>query len=174
MKLNILLISALLLALAHGNLAMAQDYYGQQDRALYAGAYFSMSFGDIRKSAHHPVRYGFSAGFRQQNFGVNDRLSNHSLVRNDRHLGFAGYGNIDARVFDLNFSDRGFEKISFAGLAFVEKDTFGQMQHLGRSGALSADGDDENGGAGKALLWTGVAVGVAIGIVAIARFGPGG
>lgn len=147
--------------------ATAHDFMGQHDRALYAGAYLTVSFGDRGKAAKSPLRYGFSAGWRQQDFGASQRFSHHSIFRNDDGLGFAAYGNIDARVIDLNFSERGFERLAFTGLPLLQNAAYGPPARLGHHFAADNGEDGEEGDFAK-TFWTGTAV---VAVLALAGLG---
>jgi len=150
----------------------AQTYLDQQQRAAYAGAYFSLSFGGGEKAYKRPVQYGFSAGFRQSKFGGSSNYFGTQFNRRDANISMFEDRDWQARIVDLNFSDRGFERFSFSGTAFAQRDAFGQVQYFGGRNGLYADGDDEGkkgmGTVGKVLLWTGAAVGVAVLSLAIA------
>jgi len=164
----IVLLSAVVFAFASSGATMAQDFYDQQDRAAYAGAYFSLSFGGGDKAYKRPVRYGFSAGFRQSNFGQSSTYFGTQFERRDAGINMLSGRDWQARLVDLNFSDRGFERFSFSGTAFAQKDAFGRVRYLDGQG-LYADGDDDSGiGVGKILLWTGAAIGVAFITFAVA------
>lgn len=173
------LIVVTIMMIVNAGPAAAQDLFGQQDRAMYAGAYLTMSFGGTKKATKRPVRYGFSAGWRQQNFGASHQFSSHSVFRHDRDFGYAGYGNIDARVVDLSFSDRGFDRLSLSGLSLAQADDYGTYATFGRRYATEggADGEkdsDSTDSIWKAVLIGGAVVAVGVGVVAIAQFQGGG
>ena len=161
MKQTIKLLSLAILVTVWSGASSAQTFTDQQRRAAYAGAYFSLSFGGGEKSYKRPVRYGFSAGLRQSSFGPSSHYYSPQFNRTDANINLRGGRDWQARVVDLNFSDRGFEHLSLSGMAFAQKDAFGQVRYLGGRNSLNADGDDEGSGVGKILLWTGVIVGVA-------------
>ena len=156
-------LTALFITAFLSGVSQAQTFH-DQDRAAYAGAYFSMSFGENKARADKQMRYGFSAGFRQRGFAALDSNYNRRFGWQYSDLNLIQSRDVQARVIDLNFSGRGFEHMSVSGLAFAKKDELGQVSYL--SDRFNADGED--GGGSKVLLWTGVAVGaLAVGLLAV-------
>jgi len=160
---------AVLMAFCAGA-SSAQSFGEQQDRAAYAGAYLSLSFGGDNTTYKSPVRYGFSAGLRQRSYSQSGNYFGTQFDRGDAKINMLGNRDWQARMVDLNFSNRGFERFSLAGTSFVQKDAYGQLQYIG--GRYSLDGDGKEGSTlrtvGKVILWTGVAVVGAVAIFAIA------
>jgi len=154
-------LSVAALALIWSGATTAQDFTGQQDRAAYAGAYFSMSFGGGAKAEKRPVRFGFSAGLRQSNLGHSSNYFGAQFDRRDANITMLADRDWQARVVDLNFSDRGFERFSFSGTAFAQKDALGQISYLGDRFNLDDEGEEKGSGVGKILLWTGAVIGAA-------------
>lgn len=154
--------SALLIAVFFTGMSQAQTFDDQR-RAAYAGAYFSMSFGGDKVSSKKPVRYGFSAGFRQRSFAAPDDNYSRQFGWQHSNINLIQSRDLQARVIDLNFSDRGFEKMSVSGLTFAKRDAFGQVTYF--DDRFNADGEGSKGG--KILLWTGIAVG-ALGVLVLA------
>jgi len=163
MKHIIKILSAVTLMASFSGVATAQNFTGQQDRAAYAGAYFSMSFGGGEASYKRPVSYGFSAGLRQRSFQQSNNYFGTQFDRRDANVNMLEGRDWQARVFDLNFSDRGFERLSLSGMSFAQKDALGQVRYLGGLNRFNGDSDGEENGVnvGKILLWTGAVIGVA-------------
>lgn len=162
MKRTIKLLSMAALAFVWSSAATAQNTYDQPERAAYAGAYFSMSFGGGEKAYKRPLRYGFSAGFRQSKFSGSSNYFGTQFNRHNANISMFEDRDWQARVVDLNFSDRGFERLSLSGMAFAQKDAFGQVRYLGGRDGLYADGDDDGGtSVGKIVLWSAVGLGAA-------------
>jgi len=155
--------------------ANAQSYLGGQERAVYAGAYLSLSFGGGEKAYKRPLRYGFSAGFRQSKFSGSSNYFGTQFDRGDANINMFEDRDWQARVVDLNFSDRGFEHLSLSGMAFAQKDAYGQMRYLGGRGGLYADGDDDGTSVGDVLLWGAAGIGVLVigAVVVLASIEPG-
>jgi len=160
MKQTISILGLAVLFAVFSSASSAQTFTDQQKRSAYAGAYFSLSFGGGEKAYKRPVRYGFSAGFRQSNFGASSHYYSPQFDRRDANINLRGGNDWQARVVDLNFSDRGFEHLSLSGVAFAQKDAFGQVQYFGGRG-LYADEDEKGSNVGKILLWTAAGVGAA-------------
>lgn len=152
----------------------AQPYLNGQERAIYAGAYLSLSFGGGHTPHKQPIRYGFSAGFRQSNFGQSRNYFSPQFDRFEANLDMLDSRDWQARVVDMNFSDRGFERLSVSGTAFVQKDAFGRLYYFGNKNRLDGDGSEEGKKDygydwGDILLWGGAAIGV-IGIISFSKF----
>lgn len=158
--------------LTWGGLVNAQDFTSQQDRAAYAGAYFSMSFGGGEASYKRPVSYGFSAGLRQRSFRQSNNYFGTQFDRHDANINMLEGRDWQARIFDLNFSDRGFEHLSLSGMSFAQKDAFGQVRYFGNKMGLDGEDGEKDYGYdwGDILLWGGAALGVVV-IVTVASEG---
>ena len=154
--------SALLITVLMSGISQAH-ILDDQRRAAYAGAYLSMSFGGDKANSIQPIQYGFSAGFRQRSFtGPNDNYSR-QFGWEHSDINLIQNRDLQARVINLGFSDRGFEKMSVSGLSLVKRDSLGQITYF--DDRFNSDG--EGGKGGKILLWTGIAVG-ALGVHALA------
>lgn len=164
MKQTIKWVSMAMFILTWSGLAKAQDFTGLPERATYAGAYFSISFGGDSKTYKRPVRYGFSAGFRQTNATQFGSYYGSQFGQRDVHLNMIESRDLQARIVDLNFSGRGFERLSLSGMAFAKRDEWGQVTYMDGLRQLNADGDEE-GGSLRTWLWIGAGVG-AVALVA--------
>ena len=114
----------------------------RQETALYAGVYFSLPFG---KQSTTPAKY--KLGFRA---GPQYNLLSRGGYDAFKQKSFTG------QIIDINFSDRGLEKVQLAALPILRKDLQGRLVYLK---------DDEAAGfnVGKALLITGgVIAGIAV------------
>ncbi|MBL4787693.1 MAG: hypothetical protein JKY60_01100 [Kordiimonadaceae bacterium] len=160
MKQFFVLICSSVLAVVFSGAANAQDFYGQQDRASYAGAYFSMSLGEGKATQKPSISYGFTAGFRQ-NFSQQP-TGHFRTAFNQEGTSFRFSGDRDWKIHAarLDFSGRGFENLSFAGLKFVQKDASGEIRYIDDQFRLVADGEDGTSTV-KIVLWTALGLGVA-------------
>jgi hypothetical protein len=147
----------------------ANDYYhlnNIQQGEAYAGAYLSFKFGNNSRTQNkQKLRYGLSAGLRQQNlsltgnpsFNIQDRFfysRNNSL--------FAQSHIREIRVFDTNFDSEGFKSLNFANVPMYKRGVNGELEFI----RLGLDGDEEGEGrstGSKVALWTlGILAGAAV------------
>lgn len=137
--------------------ATAEDYYAKTDHALYAGFYLSVPLGPkARGRSAQKLRFGFAAGPR---FDLRATRYDPTRAR-----------TLHARIFDLRFSSRGFERFSLAGTTLVGTNRYG--------GLMAAD-DAEEGGeekkkrspAGTVLLVGAIVVGAALVVVIVSACG---
>lgn len=117
--------------------AYANDLHLEQtNRATYAGLYASIPFGGPQnKSAFDTASVGFTAGFRHElrdSYGAN------------------AYRQVDARMLDMSFSRKGFDRFSFAGQPVLLNGTDGIEYVLGAS-------EGEGGMSSQAAVILGVA-----------------
>ncbi len=120
----------------------AQSYDEHTARAKYAGLYVSVSFGQ-RTTEQSKVKFGFTAGLRQDQFSGRFNLTGRKVFQ--------------GRLLDLQFNQKGFRKLSFAGTNLMHKDASGGLVYL------DGEGGDGMSLGGKILIGTGIVVVVAAG-----------
>ncbi len=122
----------------------AQDYY--QSRSVNAGFYLRMPFGPTKKNEDR-LKYGLRLNMTQN-------FSNSPQWRDGFRLDNSQYINMD--LMSLNFSEGGFQNLSFAG----------QKTLIYQNGILRAADEGENGGGTSTFVWILGGIGiVSIGVI---------
>lgn len=121
----------------------AQSFYKQQSSASYAGLYLSVPLGGDSKRSSDQLKFGFRAGLQRDLYG-----------------GFNGYQTqqrFSADMVRIDFTQQGFNQLSFAGRTMLQTDMYGRVRYLGLDGE-EAD-EDKGSGLGTVLMWGGVIMG---------------
>ena len=137
-----------------------------QENEVYAGAYLNFKFGQNSKSTNHQkLRYGLSAGLRQQSFSFTGKPSFNTQSQffySRNNSLFAQPYLKEINVFNTSFTKNGFNSLNFANIPIYKRSANGDLEFIRFGLDDSEEGKGRSTGS-KVAIWTlGILAGAAV------------